>query len=35
MYYEENGQHWLQQQWNTYEPPVDFGRGWDDEIKND
>ena len=35
IYYEEKGQIWLQEQWNAYEPPVDFGMGWDDDIKND
>jgi putative transposase len=35
MYYEDKGQSWLQQQWSTYEPPVDFGKGWDDDFKND
>ena len=34
-YYEDKGQTWLQQQWNAYKPPVDFGKGWDDGIKND
>ena len=35
MYYEDKGQNWLQEQWNAYEPPADFGKGWDDDIKND
>jgi putative transposase len=35
MYYEDKGQNWLQEQWNAYEPPEDFGEGWDDDIKND
>jgi putative transposase len=34
-YYEDKGQAWLQEQWNAYAPPADFGRGWDDDIKND
>jgi putative transposase len=34
MYYEDRGQTWLQDQWNAYEPPADFGKGWDD-IRND
>jgi putative transposase len=35
IYYEDKGQAWLQEQWNTYEPPADFGKGWDDDINND
>jgi putative transposase len=35
MYYEDKGQSWLQEQRNAYEPPVDFGKGWDDDIRND
>ena len=35
IYHEEKGQIWLQEQWNAYEPLVDFGMGWDDDIKND
>ena len=35
MYYEDKGQSWLQEQWNAYKPPADFGKGWDDDIKND
>jgi putative transposase len=35
IYHEEKGQIWLQEQWNAYEPLVDFGIGWDDDIKND
>lgn len=35
MYYEDQGLDWLQKQWQTYKPPADFGRGWDDDIRND
>ncbi len=35
IYHEEKGQIWLQEQWNAYEPPVDFGKSWDDDIEND
>ena len=35
MYYEDKGQGWLRDQWKAYEPLVDFGKGWDDDIKND
>ena len=35
IYYEDKGQDWLQEQWKTYTPPVDFGKGWDDDIRND
>jgi putative transposase len=35
MYYEDKGSAWLQEQWNAYESPGDFGKGWDDDIKND
>ena len=35
IYYEDKGQAWIQEQWNAYEPPANFGRGWDDDIKND
>jgi REP-associated tyrosine transposase len=34
-YYEDKGQTWLQEQWNSHEPPGDFGKGWDDDIVND
>ena len=35
MYYEDKGQSWLQEQWNAYQPPADFGKGWDDDFVND
>lgn len=35
IYYEDKGLTWLQEQWNAFEPPADFGKGWDDDIKND
>ena len=35
MYHADKGQNWLQEQWNAYEPPVEFGKSWDDEIEND
>lgn len=30
MYYEDKGRDWLQEQWKSYPPPVDFGKNWDD-----
>jgi putative transposase len=35
IYYEDKGPVWLQEQWNAHIPPLDFGKGWDDDIKND
>jgi hypothetical protein len=35
MYYEARGENWLLEQWNDYQPPDDFGKGWDDDVKND
>src|SRR6476646_9729498 len=35
MYYDDRGENWLHEQWQTYKPPDDFGSGWDDDIKND
>ena len=35
MYYEDKGKDWLQEQWNTYQPSLDFGNGWDNDIRND
>lgn len=35
MYYEDQGKDWLQEQWEACRPPDDFGKGWDDNIKND
>ena len=35
IYYADKGQTWFQEQWNAYEPPTDFGMGWDDDIRND
>lgn len=35
MYYEEKGKAWLQEQWNTYQPSLDFGNGWGDDVRND
>ena len=34
-YYADKDPNWLQEQWNAYEPPADFGKGWDDDIVND
>jgi putative transposase len=31
MYYEDRGQDWLQEQWKTYQPPIDFGKDWDND----
>jgi len=35
MYYEDRGESWLLEQWKDYQPPNDFGKGWDEDIKND
>ena len=35
IYYEDKGYEWLQEQWKSYTPPGDFGKGWDDNISND
>ena len=35
MYYDDRGENWLLEQWKAYQPPSDFGKGWDDDIKND
>ena len=35
IYDEDKGRDWLQEQWKTYTPPVDFGSGWDDDVMND
>lgn len=35
IYYEDKGPAWLQEQWNTYGLPLDFGEGWDDDPVND
>ena len=32
--YEDKGQDWLQEQWKAYPPPVDFGKGWDDDVRS-
>jgi putative transposase len=35
IYYEDKGESWLREQWNSYKPSDDFGRGWDDDMEND
>jgi putative transposase len=35
MHYEDRGKNFLQEEWHAYKPPNDFGKGWDDDIKND
>lgn len=35
LYYEDKGKGWLRENWKSYAPPVDFGNGWDDDVKND
>jgi putative transposase len=35
IYYEDKGKDWLQEQWETYKPPDDFGKSWDDDVKNE
>jgi putative transposase len=35
VYYEDRGKNFLQEEWHAYKPPNDFGKGWDDNIKND
>jgi REP-associated tyrosine transposase len=35
LYYEDKGRNWLQEQWKSFTPPTDFGKGWDDDVEND
>jgi len=35
IYYADQGEDWLQEQWKGYEPPMNFGKGWDDNVLND
>ena len=35
VYYENKGKDWIEEQWKLYPPPVDSGKSWDDDIKND
>jgi putative transposase len=35
MYYEDMGKDWLQEQWESYKPSDNFGKGWDDDVDND
>src|SRR5262245_17109176 len=35
MYYEDKGKDWLQEQWQAHKSTIDFGKGWDDNVKND
>jgi putative transposase len=35
MYSQDKGRDWLQEQWQMHKPPDDFGKGWDDDVKND
>jgi len=35
MYYDDRGENWLLEQWKAHQLPSDFGKGWDDDIKND
>lgn len=30
MYDDDRGHGWLQEQWKACQPPIDFGKGWDD-----
>lgn len=35
LYYDGMGRDWLRNHWKSYTPPPDFGKGWDDAVKND
>ena len=35
LYHDDKGRDWLREQWKTHTPPPDFGRGWDENPKND
>ena len=35
IYYEDQGKDFLQKEWQAHKPPDEFGKGWDDDIKND
>jgi len=35
LYDEDKGRDWLRDQWKTYKPSDDFGKGWDDDAGND
>jgi putative transposase len=35
IYYEDKGKDWLQEHWESFTPPVDFGKGWDEDVRND
>lgn len=35
LYYEDKGREWLRENWKSHTPPVDFGNGWDDDVRND
>lgn len=35
IYYEDRGKDFLQKEWQAYKPPDTFGKGWDDDIRND
>jgi len=33
LYYDDMGKDWLRDHWKSYTPSPDFGKGWDDDIK--
>lgn len=35
LYYADKGKDWLRDQWKSYTPPLDFGKGWDDQPQDD
>lgn len=35
VYYKDRVKDFLREEWQAYKPPDDFGKGWDDDIKND
>jgi putative transposase len=35
LYYDDRGGDWFHDHWNSYTPPSDFGKGWDDDVVND
>lgn len=34
LYHDDMGKDWLQENWKSYIPPNDFGKGWDEFVEN-
>lgn len=34
-YYNDKGEDWIREHWRSFTPPHDFGKGWDDHVRND